>query len=348
MTYRLAGSAALVVAASLSLFARPAHAQGDAERLLRRVAGASRDDLASLVAGTPFVRTVDADTRREMILVSAVRIRAPVQFILDEVRAQHLLMDDVQGRDARGVFSDPPTEEDLAGLTLDVRDIRDLERCRPRDCGLKLSAETIERLGHQIDWSSRSASDEANRFFRRELLATLNEYLAHGDAAAPVYADKADLLHVADGFAELLADARYIRDLDPGFYRYLSAYPRADPAGIEDVFSWTVEDMGLKSVVSLNHIALKPRTSSGPALIGVKRVYANHYLQAGLRLIVLTPADGDGDTADTYVTVILRLLFDGELGGLRRIAMERRLEINGESVMATVRDQIEAKYRRPR
>jgi hypothetical protein len=242
------------------------------------------------------------------------------------------------------VFSDPPAEADLERLSLERGEIRALERCRPRDCGLKLSAETIDRLHTEVDWSSRTAGDEANRFFRRELLSAMTAYSEGGNKAAPVYADKGEPLDVAEGFERLMADDDYLGKLDPVLREYLTAYPLGRSRDIEDAFSWTVEDLGVKSVVSLNHIAVKPRGASGSALIGVKRVYANHYFQAGLRVIVLTPGADDSLEADSYVTVITRLRFDGDLGGIKRTAIERRLERNAEAVLAAVRDQLEAWY----
>jgi hypothetical protein len=344
MTYRTAGSAVLVLAASLPLFARPVHAQSDTERLLRGVADASKDDLEALRAGTPFVRTVERGGQTELTLVYAVRVRAPVQFVLDQTRARHLLIDDAEGHSARGVFSDPPVDRDLDALTLDRREIRELEKCRRGDCGLKLSGETIDRLQREVDWSRGDAREEANRFFRRELFASLTDYAARGHDAELVYADKAEPLAVADGLDALLEDADYLGDLDPGFRQHLQAFPNMDSPDIEDAFSWTVEDLGLKSVVSLNHISYKGLGSSGSALIGIKRVYSDHYFQAGLRILVLAPANGDPAAADTYVTVITRLRFDGELGGFKRTVIERRLEMNAEKVLAEVRDQLEARY----
>jgi len=353
MYHGTAGSAALALVASLPLFAAPAQAQAQsqAEWLLRRVAHASKDDLSRLAAGTPFIRTVEADTRREMILVVAVRVRAPVAFVLDRTRRGKLLMDDAEGPGARGDFSDPPELEDLAGLELGPGDIRYLKRCQPQDCGLKLSAEAIDRLERDVDFSSRSSREEANRFFRRELLSQVAAYSARGAEAAPVYADKEAPLDVAEGLEQLLERSGYLEDLDPDFHHHLRAYPGEgssdveDSSDIEDSFMWTVEDLGVKTIVSLNHVAVKPHSASGAALIAVKRVYADHYFQAGLRVLVLMPSTGDPAAPDTYVTVITRLRFDGELGGIRRIAMERRLERNAETVLADVRDRLEAQYR---
>ncbi|MDH3732016.1 MAG: hypothetical protein OEU54_00720 [Gemmatimonadota bacterium] len=344
MTYRTAGSAALLLAVSLPLSARSAEAQDETRKLLRRVAGASGDDLSRLASGVPLVRVVDTGDESELLMVHAVRMRAPVAFILDQARDSRVLVDDAEGAHARGVFADPPGAADLAGLALERREVRQLERCEVGDCGLKLPAETIERLHRDVDWDSRTAGEDANRFFRREMFAILASYRDNGHEAAPVYADKAEPLHVGEGLEGLLAQAGYLVELDASFHRHLSRYPQVAQSAIEDRFSWTVEDLGVKSVVSLNHVAISPINQAGRALIGVKRLYANHYLQAGLRVILISPATGDPEAADTYVTVVTRLRFDGDLGGLRRTAMERRLERNADQAMVAVRDHLEAAF----
>ncbi len=343
-TVRTFGSAMLALAVSLPLAARSAEAQDDATRLLRDVAGASRDDLARMADGVPFIRTVPGGSDHELTQVHAVRIAAPVRFILDQARERHLLLDDVEGPEARGVFNRPPREEDLQRLVLERAEIRQLKKCRTGDCGLKLPAATIERMHEEVNWSAEDPEDEANRFFRRVLFETLEAYTSRGHAGAPVYGDKPEPLSVRDGFDSLFVDRGLIPRLDPGFRRHLSGYPAEIDPAVEDRFSWTIEDLGVKSVVSLNHVAIKPRTPGGSALVGVKRLYANHYFQAGLRLLVLTPATGDPNDPDTYVTVVTRLRFDGEIGGLKRTAMERRLEMNADEVLTVVRAQLEALF----
>ncbi len=329
-----------------SLLASPARAQTAGERFLRDVAGVSGAEVARLADGTPLVKTVDSGDRRELTQVYIIRVRAPVRFILDQIQERHLLVDDAAGNEARGFFSDPPTEGDLGDLTFPRGEIRDLERCRPRECELKLPIGSAERAHRSVDWNARTAEDDANRFLREMLLETLRAYADRGDAAGLAYEDKEEPLVVEKGFERLFDDARRLRELDVPFYDHLRGFPESRAPEVEDAFSWTVEDLGLKSLVSLNHIAITEHSAvPGTALIGIKRFYSSHYFQAGLKIITLSPASGDAGAPDTYVTVLAYFRFDAEFGGLKRIATERRLERNAESALAAVRERLEMAYR---
>lgn len=325
--------------------ARPAEAQSDPARFLRTVADASRDELALLSEGAPLVKTLDAGDDRELAQVYVVRARAPVPFVLEQIREHHLLLDDAEGQSARGVFSRPARDGDFRDLDFARAEIRDLERCRPRRCELKLPAGSTERLHRTVDWASETAAVDARRFLRGLLLETVAAYGEGG--AGVVYEDKTEPLAVEEGFDKLFEQTGALRELDGTFHEHLRRFPESRAPGVEDLFSWTVEDLGTKPLVSLNHIAIRERSETpGTAIIGVKRFYATHYFQAAVRVITLTPATGDPAAPDTYVTVLARYRFDGEFGGIKRIAIERRLERSAESAMVEAREHVETAYRR--
>jgi len=334
-----------LAAASLSSLAAPTTAQERPEALLRRVADATGRDLAAIRAGLPFFKTVDAGAPRELAQAYAIRVRAPIDHIMDRIREDHLLLDDAD-RGERGRFGDPAAEGDLAGLSLSRSEIRDLARCRPMDCELKLPAGTIERMRADVRFDGSTGEDEANRFFRRVLLETLSGYMESGDGAGLVYEDKTEPLRVEEGFRILLDRAAYLDDIDPSFRAYLGGYPRGRSSAVDDVFTWTVEDLGVKSLVSLNHISFKRLgAADGGSLIAVKRIYSSHYFQADLKIICLLPTTGDPTGADTYVMVFTRQRFDGDLGGLKRAAAVRRLERNAEATLTALKKGLEDSYR---
>jgi len=337
---------ALVASATLLPAALPAtaRAQSQPPRFVRTVADASRDDLARLAGGTALVKTLASADERELAQAYAVRVRAPVSFILDQIRERHLLLDDAEGDSARGVFGRPAGDHDLRDLDFTRAAIRDLEQCRPRRCDVKLPAGATERLHREVDWESDTAGEEANRFLRRVLLEIAADYGQSG--ARVVYEDKSEPLAVAEGFEKLFEQTGAVRELDGEFHEHLRRFPESRAPGVEDLFSWTIEDLGTKSLVSLNHIAIRERSGTqGTSVIGIKRFYASHYFQASVRIITLSPATGDPTAPDTYVAVLARFRFDGELGGIKRVATERRLERSAERSMAEARDLLEALYR---
>lgn len=324
----------------------PASARGQADpaRFLRAVADASGDELARLSDGVPLIKTLETHDDRELAQAYVVRVRAPVSFILEQIRDRHLLLDDADGEAGRGIFGRPPRPEDLRNLGFPRAAIRDLERCRPRRCDVKLPAGSAERLHREVDWESDTAREDANRFLRELLLETLTTYTDAG--ARVVYEDKGEPLAVEEGFEKLFEETGALNELDGVFHEHLRRFPESRAQGVEDLYSWTVEDLGTKSLVSLNHIAIRERSETpGTSIIGIKRFYASHYFQAAVRIITLSPASGDPAAPDTYVTVLARFRFDGELGGLKRIATERRLERNAEHAMSDVRERLESLHR---
>lgn len=313
-------------------------AQAPAEELLRRVANASAEDLARLADGTPFVKTLETGDQRELTQVYVARLPAPADEVFRRIRTSHLLLDDAEGEGTRGFFDAPATAADVAGLSLARSQVRDLEKCRPGACDLKLPADAIERMHAEVDWEADDAGAQANRFLQNLLAGILDAYVRRGDAAGLTYGDKEEPLAVADGFATLLEDSRHRDAIDPALRSYLAGYPASAP-GTEDLFTWTVEDLGLKSMISLNHIAIRPAdTPGGASVIGIKRIYSSHYFQAALRVVTVAPATDDPG-GDSYVTIFVQYRFDGEFGGIRRIATERRLERNAEAVLSATQER---------
>lgn len=330
-------NAALWAFAALLPLARAAHAQEDPERVLRDLADPSRNEIEQLQSGEALVKTLDSDDARELTQVYAVRIAAPTSFVLSHIRERHLLLDDAENEQARGIFSSPPVAGDLDRLQLPRASVRALRDCEPQACDVKLPLELIERLQTTVDWSSRAATDQANAFFRVAMGEILDSYRTNGigDFA---YADKREPLFVGQGFQRIFESADEFA-VAPRLGAYLADYPASRVAGIEESFRWTIEDLGMKTLVSLNHVTFWPTDGSDVSVIASKRFYSAHYFQAALRLIVVAPAR---NSDDSVVLVVDRRRFDGELGGLRRVATERRLERHVEAVLTATKNEVEA------
>jgi hypothetical protein len=284
------------------------------------------------------VKTLETGDRRELTQVYVARLAAPASDVFQRIRTSHILLDDAEGEGTRGFFEAPATAAQLGAFSLTRGQVRDLEKCRPGACDLKLPSEAIERMHEAVDWDADDAGAQANRFLQDLLAEILDAYRERGDAAGLTYGDKEEPLAVADGFATLLEDSRHRDAIDPALRSYLAGYPASAP-GTEDLFTWTVEDLGLKSMISLNHIAIRPAEGpAGTSVIGIKRIYSSHYFQAALRVVSVAPATSD-PAGDSYVTIFVQYRFDGELGGIKRIATERRLERNAEAVLSATQER---------
>ena len=122
-----------------------------------------------------------ADRQIGVIAVSAVAI-SPEAFVA-RVRAA--------GDLKRGVtsnrFSDPPSLQDLATLSLDEGDIDRLRRCRPGDCRLNFADHEISAMQLALRGSPKGAATEGQEAFRRVVLDRILRYKAGGLDALPEY-----------------------------------------------------------------------------------------------------------------------------------------------------------------
>jgi hypothetical protein len=186
------------------------------------------------------------------------------------------------------------------------------------------------------------------------LIRDARAYLKRGSAALPVYADKPEPLSVAGGLDTLLQGMPYLRRFAPEFGDHLAGFPHRRLAGADDFLYWAKETFGLKPVVALNHASIyAPASDPRRLLMATAQIYATHYFQGGLRLIVLVQdADARGDAgpaadaagADEPNATLLYLeswRFDGPLGGIQRHLLTGRLEGDLRKRLSGIRDALE-------
>jgi hypothetical protein len=161
-----------------------------------------------------------------------------------------------------GRFSVVPRLEDLAALTLPAEDVEALERCRPGDCDVKLSAAAMRRFRAQVNWSSPNAARQADEVFRQMFLDLVRGYQTNGNDALGRYDDGDQTLPVADAFRALLAGSDLLPAPVPALIAYLEDDPRGRPTASEDFFYWSVVDVGLKPTVRVNHVTIDPLADS--------------------------------------------------------------------------------------
>ena len=141
--------AAAVALAGIHLAALAFQAQPSPDRSLTRSCARSAGFLPPISprsnGASPSPRSSDTD-RREVAVVGAIRIKAARERLVDRYRD----VSNLRGSDIvleLGTFSDPPRVEDLRGLTAENYDLETIRDCKPGDCGVRVSAETMARFG---------------------------------------------------------------------------------------------------------------------------------------------------------------------------------------------------------
>src|SRR5262245_3965154 len=155
-----------------------------------------RGELDRLEAGDVVTRTLPASDAREVATVGIVRMRMTPDFYVSRLedivsfkRADAVLQ--------IGVFGSPPAAADVAALTLDASDLRNLRECRVGRCGVQLPAEAIDRFQREVNWLRADASAQANALMQGFLVDYVAQYQQAGGSAPMRYADEPSTLDTA-------------------------------------------------------------------------------------------------------------------------------------------------------
>jgi hypothetical protein len=293
--------------------------------------------LAAAKAGQGVVKVLDAPNKREVALFGLVRVDAPRTFYVKRLIDFPTSLR-APGRTRLGIFSDPPSAADVQDFVVSHDDVQELKHCKPRDCQVKLPASLITRVRREIDLSGPGADDRVSSFARQSMVDYVAAYRTFGNAAMVVYNDSGEV-YASEAFASLLAESPYVYDYLPAFHDYLKQCPRARPPGLTDVLFWSTDQMrGLKPIVSITHLMVyAPPERPELTVVGAKQIYADHYFEGGLELLVLID-DWGANPAKTYLVLLRRSLFDDlPSGGL--------LNIRGK-VIGKLRDQMASDLQR--
>jgi hypothetical protein len=119
-------------------------------------------------------------------------------------------------------------------------------------------------------------------------------YIQGGTAEMATYADKERPLETPAEFRKLLAASPYLVEYVPALHRYVEEYPKASLAGAEDLFYWCRDTFGPKPTTFVYHVTSWTDPERPVAVIASKRIYASHYVQAGLDVLAVVAAPGGG------------------------------------------------------
>lgn len=270
-----------------------------------------------LLAGEPLTRLLPSDPRKEVFVFGAIWIDASPA---DYVR----LVKNIEDLEKGGPFritkriSAPAVAADFAPLTLPAGDVKDLRRCVPGDCDVKLGTHGLEMFRTQVRWGTAAETADANAVFRRFALDYVNGYRAGGNARLAVYRDADEPIAVADEFRAMIARAPSLVSM-PDLQTYLLDYPSASLTGSTEFLYWQEAHVGLKPIIRINHLIIQDRPDR--TVVVSKMLYASHYFWAALqqRDLFVDPARGPG----FWFVTVSRSRSDGLTGFIGRLLRGR-------------------------
>jgi hypothetical protein len=270
-----------------------------------------------LLSGDPLTKMLPSDASKEVAVFGAIWINALPSNYVNRVK-------EIESFERGGAFqitkkiSNPATADDFVQLELPADDVKDLRRCRPGDCDVKLSAKGVDAFRTQVRWKTATEKADADAAFRRLALEYVNGYREGGNSRLAVYRDAEHPVFVADEFRSMIDRAPSLVRM-PDLQNYLLEYPAASLSSSTEFLYWQQVKFGLKPTIRINHLIIQDRPDK--TVIASKMLYASHYFWTALelRLLQTDPPRGEG----FWLVMISRSRSDGLKGYLGRIIRGR-------------------------
>ena len=301
-----AGGSASQVAASPQDTSVPADVAGT----LTRAAPFTPTELSSLQSGQVITRTEASPENLEASVVTAVKIGTTRDRTADYF---HQLVSYVDGQVTlgHGVFSRPPRDVDVAGLSLDAGDVADLAACRPDLCNIRVAGATALEIAQAVQSRSTDTTEHATTWFRQALVPYVAGYLSRGHLALAAHDDRGVRIDVPVEWQSIVARSPVLPMLAPPLHSYLTEPALELPAGATDEIYWDKQRYtGLKPVIGVTHmLTWRDPTQPDRVVIAQKQIFASHYFFASLA-VTLVEQDPSASTPTTYVVYTNRLRGD--------------------------------------
>ena len=303
------------------------------QKVLRDKTPFAESDFTALDQGETVTKLLAVRDKREIAMFGMVRLQAPAEMFLQSFR-ENLTRKSNPAILEIGSFKNPPSVDDLRGLTIEDRDIEDVKRCVVGDCRIKLSSTMIERLQKEIDWGASNYQVQVAQLLKQMLVEYVRDYLARGDAALIQYDDKPNRIRLADELHELLAASSY--DSLAEAAEAAKGFSKSEAAVVESAFVWSKIKFGLKPVIAINQIMIYKRAPrlGAEILIASKQIYANHYFDSSLALTAFL--NFPGPPAKSYLLYENRSRVDGlegPFGKIKRGIIEDRAVSSLEAIL---------------
>lgn len=242
-------------------------------------------------------------------------------------------------------LSIPPRLEDLSSMRLGERDLEAIGRCRPGDCGIKLTAREIARLQLQ-GGSSGGSPDALQEEFRRIVLARIAAYLDEGLRGIDPFHDHDEPVEPQHVGSQLLLRSPWFSERAVILGDYLERFPNAAASGFETFLYWMRTTYTPRPTIQVVHVILQRREEANPGepdvLVASRQVFATHYVNGSL---AVTAFLRDPDVPERrYLAYVNRSHVDGISGWfspVTRYLVERRVRGAAREIFALQRSRIE-------
>jgi hypothetical protein len=318
----------------------------DVARILREHIGFSDSDFEKMSSGESITRLLETGRNDEVAVFGVIWIDVPIAFFLE--RYQDIESFESGPKvEAIGKLSNPARLADFDRFALTSDDIKDIKKCRPGNCGVKLSEYAMQRFHEEVEWSAADAEDQANALARQLGLEHVQAYVHGGNEELGRYQDKKQPQTLAEEFHGLLQNSPYLPEYIPELHQYLEGYPAVELPRGTDFLYWSRVKFGLKPILRINHVVIYRDSDDhgAEAAIASKQIYSSHYFRAALELRFLVK--DQGRPSGFYLMSVNRARVDGLTGFtglLLRGTIRNRTRDGLESFLRAAKKKLEKEY----
>ena len=236
----------------------------------------------------------------------------------------------------------PPKLSDFDLLTLERKDIDELEHCKAGDCDVQVI--DIEDFKKKVDWKSKDKYALANQLVRQRLFEGMTRYRAGGLKSLGSYVDRSKPMNLYQATKDMVDKSFYLPSAKAAdIYRHVLEYPQGKLAGAEDIFYWEKIDFGQEPTVRVNHLMLFPNGAGTVKLVVAnKQVYSSRYIRTALQMFYAVP-DAKNPNKPGFFLISMNDSRMPDFGSLK-LAIVRKVA-TGKAVEGT-RDTLEIYQRR--
>jgi hypothetical protein len=249
-------------------------------------------EIQSIQQGQVVTKVLESgDAKYGLLVFGAVYVNAPVSKFAAVVKDFPALLQNkvylkVQEFSQIGA---PPKPADFAALTIDNKDIDELQTCKPGDCDIQII--NVEDLQKRVDWKSPKRYEQSNQILREKIYQAMIAYQKDGLKGLGSYKDRQQPMDLYETTKKMIDASYYLpRDKAAAIHDHVTEYPRAKMAGAEDHFYWEKIDFGQEPTIRVNHVSMFPQGVGPAKFIAVnKQLYASRYMRVAAQIFYCVP-----------------------------------------------------------
>jgi hypothetical protein len=249
-------------------------------------------DIQKIDQGQVVTKVVTSgDPKYGILVFGAVYVNAPVAKFGSVVRNINGLLENkvylaVQEFSVNGAA---PKLSDFDRLTLDNKDIDELQTCKPGDCDLQIF--NIQQFQKQVNWSAPDKYAQANKLVRQRVYEGMDAYLKGGLNALGSYRDRSQPLNLFEATKSMIDCSYYLPPgKTGGINREVTDYPQNKVPGSEGLFYWEKINFGEEPTVRVNHVMLFPQGFGVVKYVAANlQLYASRYMRVALQMYYCVP-----------------------------------------------------------